>query len=149
MAEIDRNPRTKTTREAEKRYVWKPASILPEPNPRPGIGHRWIATAVLGESQHTNVSKKRREGWEPVRAEDYPELEVPGNAQGNVEIGGLMLCAAPLEMINARNEYYANASQAQTDSVDHKFTGISDPRMPVFSEKKSGVSRGASFGTGN
>lgn len=149
MAEIDRNPRTKSTREAEKRYVFKPASILPEPNPRPGIGHRWIATAVLGESQHTNVSKKRREGWEPVRAEDYPELEVPGNAQGNVEIGGLMLCAAPLEMIDARNEYYANASQAQTDSVDHKFTGISDPRMPVFSEKKSGVSRGASFGTGN
>ena len=76
-------------------------------------------------------------------------MEVPGNAQGNVEIGGLMLCAAPLEMIDARNEYYANASQSQTDSVDHKFTGISDPRMPVFSEKKSGVSRGASFGTGN
>ena len=149
MAEIDRNPRTKSTREAEKRFVWKPASILPEPNPRPGIGHRWIATSVLGESQHTNVSKKRREGWEPVRAEDYPELEVPGNAQGNVEVGGLMLCAAPLEMIDSRNEYYANASQAQTDSVDHKFTGMSDPRMPVFSEKKSGVSRGASFGTGN
>ena len=149
MAEIDRKPRVQETRDAAKRFGWKPASVLPEPDPRPGIGHRWIATAVLGESQHTNVSKKRREGWEPVRAEDYPELELPGNAAGNVEMGGLMLCACPLEIVQERDAYFANQAQQQTDSVDHKFTGISDPRMPVFSEKKSGVSKGASFGNGS
>ena len=77
MAEIDRNPRTKTTREAEKRYVWKPASILPEPNPRPGIGHRWIATAVLGESQHTNVSKNDAKAGNLYAPRTIPSWKFP------------------------------------------------------------------------
>jgi hypothetical protein len=149
MSKIDTTARAQSSRNAGKRVGWRPASVLPDPDPRPGIGHRWIATAVLGESQHVNVSKKRREGWEPVRAEDYPELELQGNPNGNVEVGGLMLCACPLETLQERDAYFAEQAQAQTDSVDSKFLGISDPRMPVFSEKKSGVSRGASFGSGN
>jgi hypothetical protein len=150
MAEtIDRTPRTKITRDAIKRVGWRPASTLPDPDPRPGIAHRWIATSLLGESMHVNVSKKRREGWEAVRAEDYPELEIPGNTNGNVEVGGLMLCAAPLETVQARDEYYAMQARAQTDSVDSKFMALSDPRMPTFTEKKSNVSRGTAFGSGS
>lgn len=149
MAEIDRTARIKTTRDAIKRVGWRPASVLPDPDPRPGISHRWIATSVLGESMHTNVSKKRREGWEAVRAEDYPELEIPGNAAGNVEVGGLMLCACPLEIVQERDIYFALQAQAQTDSVDSKFMGVSDPRMPTFTEKKSSVSRGTAFGSGS
>ena len=72
----ERTPRTKTTREEESRPTdsWVPASILPNPDPRDGWVHRWIRTSVLGESDNTNVSKMMREGWQPVKAEDYPEL---------------------------------------------------------------------------
>jgi hypothetical protein len=41
---------------------------------------RWIATHVLGEAQNTNVSTQMREGWEPVKAVDHPELMLEGNA---------------------------------------------------------------------
>jgi len=41
-----------------------------------------------------------REGWEPVKAEDHPELMMVGNEKtGNVEIGGLMLCKMAAEII--------------------------------------------------
>jgi hypothetical protein len=96
----------------------------------------------------TNVSKKMREGWEPVKAADHPELMLVGNATtGNVEIGGLMLCKMPKELAQSRDEYYQRQSQAQMDSVDNHFMRNNDPRMPLFSEKKSSVERG--FGSGS
>ena len=66
-----RESRSSNTRETKTRAVYTPSSSLPVPNKRPGIKHRWIATHVLGESVQSNVSKKNREGWEPVKADDY------------------------------------------------------------------------------
>jgi hypothetical protein len=54
--------------------VYTPSSALPDPTPEPGYVYRWIATHVLGQADPTNVSKKMREGWEPVKAADHPEL---------------------------------------------------------------------------
>jgi hypothetical protein len=103
---------------------------------------------VLGESTASNVSKRSREGWEPVRAEDHPELKLTANQNGNVELGGLLLCKMPSEMVAARNSYYRQQAQAQTDSVDNHFMRNNDPRMPLFSEKKSSTTRGVGFGSG-
>jgi hypothetical protein len=145
----DRKPRALQTRESEARTVYVPASTLPTPDKRPGIVHRWVATEVLGQSFAPNVSKKMREGWEPVRAEDYPELMLEANKNGNVEIGGLMLCAMPEELAKSRNEYYNRHAIAQMESVDNNFMRNSDPRMPLFSEKKSSTTRGVGFGNGS
>jgi hypothetical protein len=90
----------------------------------------------------TNVSTRRREGWEPVRAEDHPELMLPPNANGNIEIGGLMLCSAPEEMIDSRNAYYNNQAERQMETVDNNLMRQSDPRMPIFNERKSSTSFG-------
>ena len=151
MAEtIDRITRDLKTREKNTRYVYTPASALPDPTPEPGIAYRWIATHVLGEAQNTNVSTKMREGWEPVKAVDHPELMLEGNAKtGNVEIGGLMLCKMPTERAQARDEYYAKQAQAQMDSVDNSFMRNNDPRMPLFADRKSTTSRGGGFGSGS
>jgi hypothetical protein len=112
--------------------------------------YRWIATHVLGEAQNTNVSTKMREGWEPVKAVDHPELMLEGNAKtGNVEIGGLMLCKMPRERAQARDEYYAKQAQSQMDSVDNSFMRNNDPRMPLFADRKSSTSRGGGFGSGS
>jgi len=145
----ERTPRNLQTREKEARVVYQPAALYPTPDPRPGLKHRWIATEVLGQTFATNVSKKMREGWEPVKAADYPELMLAGNKNGNVEIGGLMLCSMPEELAEARNEYYQRQAQAQVESVDNNFMRNSDPRMPLFSEKKSTTTRGVGFGSGS
>jgi len=143
-----RESRSSNTRETKTRAVYTPSSSLPVPNKRPGIKHRWIATHVLGESVQNNVSKKNREGWEPVKADDYPELRLTGDVNGNVELGGLMLCSMPEELVEARTEYFKDKSQAQIDSVDNNFMRNSDPRMPLFSDKRSSTTKGAGFGSG-
>lgn len=149
MAE-NRAPRELETREKTARHVYVPPSTLPDPTPEPGYVFRWIATHVMGQADPTNVSKKMREGWEPVKAADHPELMLVGNAKtGNVEIGGLMLCKMPIEQARARDAYYAKQAQAQMESVDNNFMRNNDPRMPLFSERRSAVTRGAGFGSGS
>jgi hypothetical protein len=150
MAETqNRNPRDLVSREKSARTVYVPPSALPDPTPEPGYVYRWIATHVLGEAQNINVSNKMREGWEPVKAVDHPELMLQGNEKtGNVEIGGLMLCKMPRELAQSRDEYYAKQARAQMESVDNNFMRNNDPRMPLFSDRKSTSSRGG-FGSGS
>ena len=145
----NRTPRELDTREQDKRYVYVPASTLPDPTPEPGFTYRWIATAILGQANPTNVSQKLREGWEPVKAVDHPELMLEGDKNGNVEIGGLMLCKAPTEMVLARKEYYENQARAQMESVDNNFMRNNDARMPLFKDAKTSTSRGGGFGNGS
>jgi len=146
----NRANRDVTSREKTARYVYTPSSTLPDPTPEPGYVYRWIATHIMGQSDPTNVSKKMREGWVPVKAVDHPELMLEGNDKtGNVEIGGLMLCKQPIEQARARDEYFAKQAQDQMDSVDNHFMRNNDPRMPLFSDRKSTVSRGAGFGSGS
>jgi len=146
MADVmNRTPRDLAARDKTTRYVYQPASALPDPTPEPGYAFRWVATHLLGQADPTNVSKKMREGWEPVKVEDHPELRMVGTTSGNVEIGGLMLCKIPVEMARARDEYYANQSQAQMQSVDNNYMRDNDPRMPLFKESRTKVS----FGKGN
>lgn len=151
MAETQtRTPREILSREKTARSVYVPPSALPDPTPEPGYVYRWIATHILGQSDPTNVSKKMREGWEPVKAVDHPELMLEGNAKtGNVELGGLMLCKMPRERAQARDEYFAKQAQAQMESVDNSFMRNNDSRMPLFAERKSTTSRGSGFGSGS
>jgi hypothetical protein len=146
------NTENRLTRELETRVTtqrpaaWKPPETLPTPTPQPGWVFRWIRTAIMGQADPTNTSAKLREGWEPCRAEDHPELMLQADPnsrfKGNIEIGGLLLCKAPEDYMRQRSEYYAKQNKAQIDSVDNSFLRQSDSRMPLFSEKKSDVSFG-------
>jgi hypothetical protein len=150
MAEVqNRTNRDLATRDKSARYVYKPSSTLPDPTPEPGYTFRWIATHILGQSDPTNVSRKLRDGYEPVKAADHPEMMVAGNEKtGNIEIGGLMLCKIPSERAAAMAEYYNGQAQNQMDSVDNNFMRQNDPRMPLFADRKSTVTRGG-FGNGS
>ncbi|MEI6478522.1 MAG: hypothetical protein WCO52_06060 [bacterium] len=103
----------------------------------------------MGQPDPTNTSAKLREGWEPVKAADHPELMMYADANSrykdNVENGGLLLCKAPVELMKQRDEYYRRQAQSQIEAVDNNFMRQNDARMPLFSEKKSDVS----FGRGN
>jgi hypothetical protein len=80
-----REPRTLETRESEIREEsWEPASILPDPLPQEGWVFRWIRTSMVGTLDNMNVSKRFREGWEPVKAEDHPELQIMSDHKSEV-----------------------------------------------------------------
>lgn len=142
MAE-QRTKRASEAREVEQRPSdsWKPASVLPTPDPQDGWVFRWIRTSTLGKSDNTNVSQKFREGWQPVRAEDHPELEVMSDIgsrfEGNIEIGGLLLCKAPEAEMQKRSEYFQRMAESQMESVDNNFLRENDPRMPVLNPERS------------
>jgi hypothetical protein len=150
--QIDRTRRTEETREKEVRPTsWKPAHDLPVPEPIDGYGFRWIRVAMMGTPDPANMARARREGWVPCKASDHPEISSDFAAFGLaptsdlIEIGGLVLCKAPRELLNQRDAYYADMTQKQTQSVDNNFMRDNDPRMPLFREGKSKVS----FGSGS
>ena len=102
-------------------------------------------------SDLSNVSSKFREGWEPVKASEHPEIQLIGGGSQNrfpdsIEIGGLVLCKIPKEFIEQRAAYYQKQADSQMQSVDNTFMRDNDPRMPLFKERRSEVKfgRGAS-----
>ena len=143
MAE-ERTPRENETRETESYREsddWFPESILPRPNERPGWVHRWIRTDILGQSDNTNVSRSFREGWEPVKADDYPELHVMSDVNtrfvGNVHFGGLLLCKAPEGKMKSRDEHHRRVASQQMESVDNNYLRENDPRMPMLQPERN------------
>ena len=147
---IDRTDREVEVREDPvKQRVWKPAALLPEFTQKPGWVYRWVRVSLLNEPDNMNVSAKMREGWEPVLHSEHPELIIGIESQGrykdNIEIGGLLLCKAPKELMDQRQAYIDGKTKAQTDAVDASFMNQSDPRMPKFAE---GNENGRSFGRG-
>ena len=138
------------TREmSERPKQWMPPELLPEPDKQAGFAYRWIRVSMLNQADPRNLSAKLREGWEPVRVEEQPKYKLlvdpSSRFQDNIEIGGLLLCKAPEEFVKQRSTYYKNQTQAQTEAVDSNLMRQSDPRMPIFKERKSSHS----FGKGN
>jgi len=135
--------RAKTMRQK----AWAPAELLPEPNKIPGWSYRWIRVATLNQADPRNVSAKLREGWEPVTIEEQPDMQLLSDPnsryKNNIEIGGLLLCKTPTEFVEQRAAHFAAQTQAQTEAVDNNLMRQSDPRMPIFKERKSTTSFGS------
>ena len=125
---------------------WKRADVLPEVDPMPGYTPRWVRVSSLGKADPKNISAKLREGWEPVTIEEQPKfkllIDASSRFRDNIEIGGLLLCKTPVELVKQRNDYYKGQTQAQTEAVDNNLMRQSDPRMPLFKENKSSSSVG-------
>jgi hypothetical protein len=143
----DRELETRTMEEKPKQ--WSPPELLPEPVKMPGYSYRWIRIATLNTADPRNISAKLREGWEPVKIEEQPQFQLlidPNSRfKDNIEVGGLLLCKTPTEMVDQRNAYYNKQTQAQAEAVDNNLMRQSDPRMPLFRERKSS----SSFGKGS
>ena len=146
MAENRINRELETRERTVRKKAWTRPEVLPSPNPEPGYDFHWVRVSTQGQVDATNVSSKLREGWEPVKASDHPEITIVAIEQerfkDNVVIGGLMLCKAPVEMIEERNAYYNDQAQAQMTSVDNSLMRENDPRMPLFNERKTKVTFG-------
>ena len=146
MAE-NRKPRELESRQHEERpKQWTPPELLPEPDKQPGYKYRWIRVSTMNSADPRNLSTKLREGWEPVQMEEQPKFKLLADPtsrfKDNIEIGGLLLCKAPEELVDQRNDYYQNMTEQQTKAIDNSFMKQNDPRMPLFNERKSSVSFG-------
>lgn len=142
----DKTPRSIETRTmAERPQAWRPPELLPEPDKQPGYAYRWIRVSTLNTADARNISAKQREGWEPVKLEEQPQFQlmVDPNSRfkDSIEVGGLLLCKTPIEFVEQRNAYYQKQAEGQLSAVDNNLMRQNDPRMPLFKESKSSVSK--------
>ena len=142
MEKASRPSRALETREAAERpKQWMPPQLLPDPTPEEGYAYRWVRISTLNNADPGNISGKLREGWEPVKASDHPEIRLFGATNGrfpdSVEVGGLLLCKTPVEFTQQRDAYYQQQADAQMQSVDNTYMRENDPRMPLFKERSS------------
>lgn len=147
MAENRLNRETSTREKTSRKKAWSRPEVLPSPHPEPGYAFHYVRVSTQGQIDATNVSSKLREGWEPVKASDHPEITIVAveheRFKDNVVIGGLMLCKAPIELIAERTQYYEDQTRAQIESVDNNLMRENDPRMPLFSDRQSKVTFGS------
>ena len=146
---VDRTPRTEETREkTARKRTWERPSAMPTPEARDGIMFRWVRTSTLGDTDNRNVSMRFREGYTPVKASDYPELRVISDRDSqfpdNIEIGGLLLCSIPAEIVEDRSAQMSEKARQQMDSVDRNYLRENDPRMPMLRPERE--SRTTNFG---
>jgi|TARA_R100000231_G_C5328695_1_gene165687 hypothetical protein len=124
--------------------------MLEAPEAPKGFIHRWVRVGIRGEDDKTNVHSKLREGWEPVRSDEYPDFEAPtideGKFQGVIGNGGLMLCRIPEETVSERTAYFRDQTRNQMKAVDENLMREQHPSMPIQSDRQSRVTFG---GRGN
>ena len=149
---LDRTSRSSREKIEIRNKPWTPPSSLDAPPAPKGFKHRWIRTESIGFMDTGNVSKKLREGWAFVRAEeiknqlgdhDYPVVQ-EGQYQGVIGVGGLVLARIPEEIVEQRKKYFQNITADQVKSVDNDILREQRPEMPVNIDRQSRVSFGGS-----
>jgi hypothetical protein len=133
---VNKTPRATESRvKSERKKSWVNPSSLEAPPAPTGFKHRWIRESVRGYDDKANVYKRLREGYELVRAEEYPDWNLPtiddGKHAGVIGIGGLLLARIPLEIAEDRNKHFEDQTRAAQEAVDNDLLKASDPRMPI------------------
>ena len=144
---MDRETRTTETRTTkERRKPWRPPSSLDAPPPPEGYVHRWIRESVMGFDDKKNLSARLREGFELVRADEYPDFEAPsiqdGKHAGIIGVGGLVLARFPVDSLNERNQHFQKVAADQMEAVDNDLMREEHPSMPITQDRQSRVTFG-------
>ena len=148
------NEKVKTSRasqtrsKAEAPKTWTPPSSLDAPPAPDGFRHRWIRVEVLGFDDTKNMSGKLREGWELVRADEYPDQDYPslvtGKYSGVIGVGGLVLARLPEEIAKSREAYFKKQTKDRDDAINNDILKEQHPSMPINNERQTGVTFGGS-----
>ena len=147
---IERTSRGSQEKKPLRNNPWTPPSSLDAPPAPKGTVHRWIRTEFMGQEDTGNVSKKLREGWEFVRAEeiknqlgdhDYPVIQ-SGQYQGLIGVGGLVLARIPEEIVESRRQYFQRVTADQVKAVDQDILREQRPEMPINVNRQSRVTFG-------
>jgi hypothetical protein len=148
-----RSPRTTQTREkTTRRTPWKPPSSLDAPQAPEGYVHRWIRQSTMGRDDTKNLSARLREGFDLVRADEYPDFHAPtiqdGRHAGVIGVGGLLLARFPLETQAERNAYIQSKTDGQQEAIDNDMLREQHPSMPISKpDRQSRVTFGGNKAT--
>ena len=141
------NSRTANTRTADMRpqsethyqsKLYVPKHKIPDE-----MTYAWVRESTLNEPDPDNMTDRMIRGWQPVPAARHPEMvppPLPGYEGMEVSVirrGGLILCERPTEAVEmARQERdYENMEMLN----DVAWAGQSDPNLPRFEDRDSGV----------
>jgi hypothetical protein len=146
---INKTSRASQTREKEvRKKVWTPPSSLDAPPAPTGFRHRWVRAETLGFNDTKNVSGRIRQGYELVRADEYPEADYPivedGKYAGVIGVGGLVLTRVPEEIAKQRQDYYAKQGMEQVEALDNDLMKEQHQSMPINIDRQSRVTFGGS-----
>ena len=146
------NEKIKTSRASStraktaKKTTWTPPNSLDAPDAPHGFRHRWIRTEVLGFDDTKNVAGKLREGWELVRADEYPDMNYPvmdtGKYAGVIGVGGLVLARIAEEIAQSREAYFAKQNMERDVAVNNDLLKEQHPSMPINQDRQSRVTFG-------
>jgi len=151
-----RTSRSADTREKDNRpKIWKMPSALEIPEEAAeqaksqGITYRWVRESVLGQDDKTNVSKRFREGFVPVKPEELPGFhDLPtvddGRHAGIIGVGGLILCKIDQDIADQRNKFFEQQTMNQMTAVENDLMREENPSMPITTSRSSKVTFGGS-----
>ena len=126
--------------------MWTPPSSLDAPPAPDGFRHRWIRAESLGFSDTKNVSARLREGFELVRADEYPDTQYPvitdGKYAGVIGVGGLLLARISEEIAKQRAAYIEGLTKGQDEAVEHDLMREQHKSMPINVDRQSRVTFG-------
>ena len=139
---------SQTREKTAHKKVWTPPSSLDAPPAPSGFKHRWIRAESMGFQDTKNVSASLREGYELVRADEYPDSQFPviedGKYSGVIGVGGLLLARIPEEIIKQRQEYYAAQHNEKEKALDNDLMKEEHPSMPIDIDRQTRVTFGGS-----
>ena len=115
---------TETRGKNTRRRPWAPPSRLDAPPAPLGYKHRWIRASAGGIEDRTNIAGRLREGYELVRADEYPDFPAgtvdDGRHAGVISVGGLLLARIPDETVEERNAHYSRKASDQMQAADNE-----------------------------
>ena len=137
---------SQTRSKTERPKVWTPPSSLDAPPAPKGFRHRWIRAESIGFQDTKNISARLREGYELVRADQYPDSEYPvvdsGKYAGVIGVGGLLLARIPEELAKQRTDYFQELAKGQDEAVEHDLMKEQHKSMPIDINRQSRVTFG-------
>ena len=122
----------------EHEEEWKRGATLEMPKELPGMVQRWIRFETHGQSDMPNYMSKRREGWEPRKADTVPsDFAVPSIANGTfagcIVVQGMVLCHRPQTMSDRRQRHFERVTQNRTDAINSQLQRVNnETRNPAF-----------------
>ena len=137
---------SQTRSKEESKKIWTPPNSLDAPPAPEGYRHQWIRAESMGYQDTKNVAASLREGYELVRADEYPDQDFPqmteGRYAGIIGVGGLLLARIPEEIALQIEEYYKQKTRDKEEAINNDLMKERQAGMKFNSESSSSVTFG-------
>ena len=137
---------SQTRSKEESKKIWTPPNSLDAPPAPTGYRHQWIRAESMGYQDTKNVAASLREGYELVRADEYPDQDFPqmteGRYAGIIGVGGLLLARIPEEIAAQIEAYYNKKTQEKDEAINNDLMKERQAGMKFRNESASSVTFG-------